>query len=111
MIPVDYNEPIKYKDPDSGVVFSLRPMVGPNEAKVVSLIYENDGSDNNLVSRSAIDEIFDMFVVDWKHENMLLPKCPETNQHQYFRAIDRNKLVFDVILNQTKDLTVDEKKS
>lgn len=109
MIPVDFNENIKYKDEQSGVVFSLRPMVGPNEAKVVDLLTKN--GEEQSVSRSAIDQIFDMFVAGWSHDKLLLPAFPEKNQHQFFTMSDRNKMVLDVILKFTKEVTAEEKKS
>lgn len=109
MIPVDFNENLTYKDEDSEICFKLRPMVGPNEAKLFELI--NSNGESETVPRAVIDEIFDMFVVGWSHPTLLLPQFPEKNQHQFFCIADRNKMVFDIILKSTKSLSVDEKKS
>lgn len=109
MIPVDFNEAITCKDEESGVSFSIRPMVGPNEAKLVELI--SGGGESDTVSRASIDEIFDMFVAGWSHPELKLPQFPGEKPHQMFSISDRNKMVFEVILKQSKSISSEEKKS
>jgi hypothetical protein len=112
MIPVNGNEAQKHTDEVSKIDFYLLPMVGDNEYKVHEILSRAKQGEDGLAAIGRTNEIFDLFVTDWKSSSVKLPDFPEDKiPSKLFSMADKNNMVYNVILKHLNHVETEEKKS
>lgn len=119
MIPADVNELIPFVDESDDITYYIQPMAGDTEYQCQVLLAplrnkSDKERDDTLISMDITNQLFDLFVKGWKSNigKKVIAFPEDQKPSKLFKMVDKNKMVFDVILGGgINKLTVDEKKS